>query len=108
MIAKSPMQNPAIRNAVPRINIALAWPISNWSGAEIFPRDQQTPEALGALQKAEIEFLCRFPAPALRPASLWIVGEWVLRFGLMVETRFAFAAASGIRRRSATWTILLD
>jgi hypothetical protein len=43
-----------------------------------------------------------------RPASLWIVGEWVLRFGLMVETRFAFAAASGIRRRSATWTILLD
>jgi hypothetical protein len=25
------------------------------SGFEIFPRDQQTPEALGALQKAEIE-----------------------------------------------------
>jgi tripartite-type tricarboxylate transporter receptor subunit TctC len=24
-------------------------------GAEIFPRDQQTPEALGALQRAEIE-----------------------------------------------------
>jgi hypothetical protein len=24
-------------------------------GLEIFPRDQQTPEALGALQKAEIE-----------------------------------------------------
>jgi hypothetical protein len=31
MIAKSPMQNPATRNAVPSINIALAWPISHWS-----------------------------------------------------------------------------
>jgi hypothetical protein len=32
----------------------------------------------------------------------------VLRLRLMVETRSAFAAASSIRRRSATWIILPD
>jgi len=36
-------------------------------GQEIFPRDEQTPEALAALQKAEIEKWCRFSRrPELR------------------------------------------
>jgi tripartite-type tricarboxylate transporter receptor subunit TctC len=39
------------------------------SRAEIFPRDQQTPEALGALQKAEIEQESRLSEPR-RPVKL--------------------------------------
>jgi len=51
------------KSVVDRLNIAvvtaLAQPAVRSSladlGLEIFPREQQTPEALGALQRAEIE-----------------------------------------------------
>ena len=51
------------RNAIAKLNAAVADALSDRTvrsrvadlGQEIFPRDQQTPEALRALQKAEIE-----------------------------------------------------
>src|SRR3974377_1367408 len=43
-----------------------------------------------------------------RPALLWIREEiWVLRFRLMVKRGHRWIRASGIRRRSAAWSILL-
>jgi tripartite-type tricarboxylate transporter receptor subunit TctC len=51
------------KDAVGKLNVAVVEALADPSvrsriaenGREIFPRDQQTPEALGALQKAEIE-----------------------------------------------------
>jgi tripartite-type tricarboxylate transporter receptor subunit TctC len=51
------------RNAIAKLNAAVADALSDRTvrsrvadlGQEIFPRDQQTPEALRAFQKAEID-----------------------------------------------------
>jgi putative tryptophan/tyrosine transport system substrate-binding protein len=70
------------KDVIAKLNSAAVTALANTTvrtrladlGMEIFPRDQQTPEALAAYQKAEIEKWWPIIKQALRQAALPVVG----------------------------------